>query len=607
MSDRQRININSPNFEEVVTQWYNELEDQPEPAIEDTDDTSSWPDDSEDDNDQIISGENSDLEYVESEQELDSTDDQEEQDNIQSVQYYIGKDKCTKWKKQCPPLNSRTRSNNIVLRLPGPIGEARNAKSDTDCLNLLLTDDVITIITHCTNIYITKIAANFKRGRDANLTSNEEIKGCIGILYLAGVLKAGRQNLFQIWDNSRGIGIEAIYLAMSLNRFRFLIRCLRFDDVNTRQQRKEFDKLAPIRELFESLIKNFQANFTPSQYLTIDEQLVAFRGRCQFRQYIPSKPSKYGIKIFALVDVKNAYTYNMEIYCGKQPDGPFQVSSSAAEVVKRMVKRLEGTGRNITMDNWFTSVPLALDLLQKKLTIIGTIRKNKRELPEEFVICRNRQINSSLFGYHKEKCTLVSYTPKKSKVVLALSTMHHDMSIDGDTGEKRKPEIITSYNKTKGGVDLVDQLCAQYDVSRNSRRWPLTIFFDLLNICAINAYSLFKANNVTTTIRRREFLQDIALQLLNPLMKKRLESSNTPSHIKLRIKTLLKIEDERPRELYVRNSTIGRCHICGRGRNKSTRKWCSTCNQWTCPGHLKQVCFNCTEEGQSFCAPDEDL
>ena len=47
--------------------------------------------------------------------------------------------------------------------------------------------------------------------------------------------------------------------------------------------------------------------------MTIDEKLEAFRGRCGFKQYIPSKPNKYAIKIYALVDTKVLYTYNLGI------------------------------------------------------------------------------------------------------------------------------------------------------------------------------------------------------------------------------------------------------------------------------------------------------
>ena len=35
--------------------------------------------------------------------------------------------------------------------------------------------------------------------------------------------------------------------------------------------------------------------YTPGPHMTVDEQLVCFRGKCPFRQYIPLKPGKYGI------------------------------------------------------------------------------------------------------------------------------------------------------------------------------------------------------------------------------------------------------------------------------------------------------------------------
>ncbi|KRX12698.1 hypothetical protein T07_1835 [Trichinella nelsoni] len=58
---------------------------------------------------------------------------------------------------------------------------------------------------------------------------------------------------------------------------------------------------------------------------------------------------------------------------------------NVANLVKRLVRPWCGKGRNITMDNFFTSIPLAEDLLVKKTTIVGTLRRNKKEVPSEII------------------------------------------------------------------------------------------------------------------------------------------------------------------------------------------------------------------------------
>ena len=50
-------------------------------------------------------------------------------------------------------------------------------------------------------------------------------------------------------------------------------------------------------------------NYKPSAEVCIDKQLISFPGRCPFRQYLPSKPDKYGIKLFLLVDCNIGYVY----------------------------------------------------------------------------------------------------------------------------------------------------------------------------------------------------------------------------------------------------------------------------------------------------------
>ena len=185
--------------------------------------------------------------------------------------------------------------------------------------------------------------------------------------------------------------------------------------------------------------------------------LAAFRGRCNFRQCIPSKPDKNGIKIFALVDEQTFFTSKIEVYVGTQPDIPYKVTNGPGDVVERLCSGIFGTGRNITLDNWFTCYDLAEKMLRHQITLVGTFRKNKRHIPPEFLDFQNRDENISLFGFG-DNCTLVSYIPKKKKNVLILSTFHNHDKIDEETRTARKPEIVTFYNTAKGGVDTIDQM-----------------------------------------------------------------------------------------------------------------------------------------------------
>jgi len=94
---------------------------------------------------------------------------------------------------------------------------------------------------------------------------------------------------------------------------------------------------------------------------------------------------------------------------------------------------------------------LAIDLLKDKLTLVGTQCRNKKEMPLLLQLDKQQQENSSEFRF-TDTATMVSYVPKRGKVVILLSTMHGDDKL-GDGG---KPDIILFYNSTKGGVDALD-------------------------------------------------------------------------------------------------------------------------------------------------------
>lgn len=537
----------------------------------------------------------SDTDHIEerennSDTEQDISDDEIDQlpDDQNSGPFFIGKDKESKWMKHLPTKTIRTRSENKVIRLPTSRLPTRSLKTPIDIFRYFINDKMIDIIVKSTNLYISSISDNFQRERDAKTTHPTEVLAFLGLLLYSGVLKANRLNIEELW-RSDGSGIEMFRLVMSIKRFRFLLRCLRFDNKDTRQNRQETDKLAPIREFFDIFVENCKTGYSLSEYVTVDEKLEAFRGRCSFRQYIPSKPNKYGIKIFALCDAKMYYTANLEVYVGQQPEGPYKVSNSPNDIVERLCNVIKGSARNVTLDNWFTSIPLVETLLKDfKLTVVGTIRKNKKELPLEFS-CPTHPPGASVFGYTKQ-CTLVSYVPKKKKNVVLVSSLHHDDNIDDASG---KPEIITDYNNTKGGVDVVDRLCANYNVARNTKRWPIVIFYSLVNVAGINSQVVYSSNNPSATVSRRSFLRNLAFELTQPHLKERATIEKLPISLKSRLREICNITEAPASSNPIVNNQTGRCAICSTKKNRKTRYYCRKCSKFMCLEHIVVVCDEC--------------
>lgn len=556
------------------------------------------------------------LQNIENEEENIETGEEEEVQNIETdeepeveeegIWYYAQNKKYKRKWRASPPNVTRVRDFQILRERQGISAEtAVNINTHLSAFKKLVPETLINVIVAETNRKARHFyTINSNPARIWYDTNSNEIYALIGILIYAGVHKNWDERLDELYRLDNRPFYRA---AMSLQRVQQLLRFLRFDNYQTRAERLKEDKLAAFRDVWNMFLANIKGPYKPSSFLTIDEQLVLTRGRCSFRQYIPSKPGKYGIKIFWICDALNSYPLKAEVYVGKQPNEIRSVDY-ALNLVHRLSTPYINKGRTITMDNFFTSCPLAEQMLQKKTTIIGTIRSNKPDLPKEFTNkaeIKKRDLNSSKFCFDNH-LTLVSYVPKPNKNVLLLSTLHNDDIVDPDTN---KPNIILDYNKTKGGVDTLDKLVRTYTCKRKTKRWPMVLFFNMIDIAGIAAYNLYKCANPQLYIQRKNnerkiFLKELAMQLVNDHILHRLSN---PRAIKKNVKIaihqigydIINITQSTTTEGTAANRSVSkrpRCYICPRSADKKTGTRCYVCNQPSCTTHIKTVCINCVNE-----------
>ncbi|XP_035225123.1 piggyBac transposable element-derived protein 4-like [Stegodyphus dumicola] len=155
-----------------------------------------------------------------------------------------------------------------------------------------------------------------------------------------------------------------------------------------------------------------------------------------------------------------------------------------------LIHDLLNKGYSLTLDNFYTSLELSELLIAGKTDICGTLRANRKGLPQE--LKSERLKKGEIMAFQKGKICVLKWQDKKP--ISFLSTYH---GTDFETLSKndkliRKPTAIIDYNKKMGGVDKADQCLAYYPVIRNQqRKYYKKIFRHLLDQAVWNAFVIY--------------------------------------------------------------------------------------------------------------------
>jgi hypothetical protein len=218
---------------------------------------------------------------------------------------------------------------------------------------------------------------------------------------------------------------------------------------------------------------------------------------------MPNKPITQGYKIYGIAD--HGYLYNF--LWSSREKGLQDILlrpglTKTGRLVRTLALSLPRRHLTISMDNYFTSVPLFTELRACEFGAMGTTRPHK-EFPAGLKELKERY--STKLNWNTLLGKVVDNTPclawQDNNIVLALSNIHtiHKREdfrenvrkrpaktstngrivrrIFGDTPIKELliPCFIDDYNQYMGGVDLANQFRESYETQRATQRnwWPL--------------------------------------------------------------------------------------------------------------------------------------
>ena len=386
--------------------------------------------------------------------------------------------------------------------------------------NLIFSDELIDIIVRETNRYARqKLAGNDTRLAKWHDTTRQEVKAYFGICLVMGINNLPRLAMY--WSSDPFIGNTGIQNIMTKNRFEELSQYLHFSNSETEPQRGEenFDRLYKVRSLLSGVLENSQKAYEPSKNLSIDEGMIAFKGRLSFRQYMPAKPTKYGIKVWMAADSENGYVNNFSVYLGKEANVP-RVNGLGYDVVMKMASPFLRKHRHIFFDNFFTSTKLMEDLLAQDTYACGTVRSNRKDLPP---CAKNKLKQGEKVSAQRGKIIFTKWHDKRDISFLSSNVLPSEPSRlvprkkNGRNIQIEKPRVADVYTADMGGVDRADQLRSFYFAGYSSRKWYRYIFWFLFNLSVCNSFILESIYRTNQGERKRpmiNFRLDLAKRLI---------------------------------------------------------------------------------------------
>ena len=253
--------------------------------------------------------------------------------------------------------------------------------------------------------------------------------------------------------------------------------------------------------------------------------MIKFKGRLGFHQYLPAKPTKWGIKLWALCEAITGYLSRFQVYTGKE--GGRADYRLSFRVVTDLLAHLTHQNLRVYFDNFYTGKELLLFLLARGIYAYRTIRANCRGLPIN-LLPRNLPNNMRRHDYRVAQNNDLSFTAwKDTKTVLVLSNFHdptelgHVRRLTGNQRQQEQvvvPSMLADYQLNMKGVDLCDQMIGYYILQHRSNKWWRQIFFYLLTASCHNSFIVAKDIHPDYMSVEYPNFQDFLEEIVNGLL-----------------------------------------------------------------------------------------
>lgn len=240
------------------------------------------------------------------------------------------------------------------LRPVGPhLPATIQVSSPAELFKLYFDSGIVERICNATNEYAERNKEKAVMYRYYTPMTPDDFYAFVGIFVHLGYRKIPRYRL--MWSPTSLCYDPLVSKVFSRNKFESFVSFLHIvNEAEEKQLKEKGDKLCKVRPLNDHIQKRCKELYQPHHEISIDERMVRSKARFSFRQYIRSKPTKWGFKLWCLCDSRNWYTSSFSVYRGKC--GEVRSSNGLGyDVVISLLQEYLSQGYSLYIDNFYTS------------------------------------------------------------------------------------------------------------------------------------------------------------------------------------------------------------------------------------------------------------
>ncbi|XP_050518714.1 piggyBac transposable element-derived protein 4-like isoform X2 [Diabrotica virgifera virgifera] len=370
-----------------------------------------------------------------------------------------------------------------------------NSAEPFDYFQLLATDDFFNMLCEKANKYPIDVIAQDSGSKsritswyDVNVT---EMKIFLGLLFHMGSIRMDRMNDY--WEINNLVWFPSFISwfpsFMSCNRFLLIFRSLQFED--TGLELRDFGKIMPLINYYNNRMMQI---YYPNRELCINESMSLWKGRVKFPYYI-KKRLQFGLKLYILCEASGT-VLKLLLVDARCEDPSLSDEKHAEQVVLNLLEEQLDNGHSVFIDNLYSSLKLAEELLLRKTYVTGILRCKTRKGKPEAVVKTKLKKGGLVVQYNSQGICIIKWRDF-GQVTAISSEFNASMNtvVSKRGREKKTPVMLDKHDEFTAGVDYCDQVMSYYPCENDLVVWYKKVAIHIFQIMMLTSYYLYKKGN----------------------------------------------------------------------------------------------------------------